>query len=65
MEIKKNEQQMLMDQQSNAQAAIRNDEDGITTKSDINGFIGKGLIHQVTVRNLLKILEIYFKTCRT
>ena len=50
MEFKKNEQQMLMDQQSqmHKQAAIRNDEDGTAAESVINGFIGKSYIHKVT-----------------
>ncbi|KAL9977661.1 hypothetical protein ACROYT_G015090 [Oculina patagonica] len=44
---------------SNAQAAVRNDEDDTTTESVIGGFIGKGCIQNVIITNLLKSL----KTC--
>ncbi|KAK2549261.1 hypothetical protein P5673_030234 [Acropora cervicornis] len=47
--------------ESNAQAAIRNDEDGTTTESVINGIIGKSYIHKMTIISLLKILETSFK----
>ena len=65
MEVKKNEEQML---RSNAQAAIKNDEDGTTVKSVINGLIEEGYITKVTTAEIidyLKILEPFFKTCCT
>lgn len=65
MEVKKNEEQLL---RSNAQAAIKNDEDGTTVKSVINGLIEEGYIIKVTTAEIidyLKILEPFFKTCCT
>ena len=43
--------------ESNAQAAIRNDEDGPTTESVIDGFIGKGHIQKVTIKKIIDYLK--------
>ena len=57
IEFKKNE--------SNAQAAIRVNEDSKSTESASNGFTGQkaSFTKWLYTRNLLMILQIYFKAC--
>ena len=63
MEFKKNEQQMLMDQQSQMHKQQLEMMKMVQQQNQsLMALLEKSYIHKVTITSLLKIFETYFKT---